>query len=219
MVELKGNRKMMVAVICVPLVLFVLWMLSGYLPTRGIDMPLYTIIEKRAEYEIRQYESYIVAETLQTGGKTESMSSGFNELFQYISGNNVRQSKIKMTAPVLQSDKDVGQKIPMTTPVLKQRDGGTSTIAFIMPPGSRLEELPQPKSSTVRLRAVPSHKVAVVRFSGYASEDTIKEETSRLVSTLQRDGVIAKSGPQTALYNPPWTPPFMRRNEVMIEIE
>ncbi len=210
---------MILAAICITVALLLLWMLIGYLPTRNIGMPAYTIIENRAEYEIRRYETFIVAETSQSGNLSESMSKGFNELFKYISGENVARSKIKMTAPVLRFPEGEGEKIPMTAPVLKQWKEGAGTIAFVMPSGSRLEDLPQPKSPSVRLRIVPPRKVAVITFSGYATGDAIKEKTATLVQALQRDGFPAGSEPQIALYNPPWTPPFMRRNEIMIEVD
>ena len=216
---MKGKRRLIIVAICIPLILFSLWVLIGYLPTRGIAMPSYTVIEKKPDYEIRQYESFIVAETNRQGKPSETMSSGFNELFKYISGDNVSQSKIKMTAPVMRFSEREGQKIPMTAPVLKQGLEGSGMIAFVMPPDSRLEELPQPKSPSVRLRVVPPHKVAVITFSGYATDATIKEKTASLVQALQRDAIPVKSAPRIALYNPPWTPPFMRRNEVMIEVD
>ncbi len=217
--RLKGTMKMIVTGICIAVALFLLWVLSGYLPTRSIDMPSYTVIEKKTDYEIRQYETFIVAETTRQGTPSESMSGGFKELFRYISGDNISRSKIKMTAPVLRSSGERGRKIPMTAPVLKEGLEGASTIAFVMPPGSRLEELPQPKSPSVRLRVVPPHKVAAITFSGYATDDAIREKTAGLLQALQRDGIPVGSLPRIALYNPPWTPPFMRRNEVMVELD
>jgi DNA gyrase inhibitor GyrI len=217
--KLKGAGKMLIVVISILTALFLLWVLSGYLPTRGINMPSYTTIVKKPDYEIRQYESFIVAETSRQGTESSSMTSGFNELFRYISGDNVTRSKIKMTAPVIRSAADEGQKIAMTAPVLKEGQGESSMIAFIMPPGSRFEELPQPQSPSVRLRVIQSHKVAVITFSGYATDDAIKEKTELLLNFLRRDNLNAKSDPRIALYNPPWTPPFMRRNEVMIEVD
>jgi hypothetical protein len=210
--------RMVIAAISISCALFSLWVISGYLPTMNIQTPAYTVKEKLSDYEIRLYEPYIVAETLQKGGQKESLSSGFNELFQYISGNNVSRSKVKMTSPVFQSGENEGQKIPMTAPVIKEGDPGSSMIAFVMPPGSKIEELPQPKSAGVKLRVVPARTVAVITFSGYASYDAIKENTNKLLSALKRDGKIALSAEQTAFYNPPWTPPFMRRNEIMVEI-
>ncbi len=182
-------------------------------------MPAYTVSEKKRGYEIRAYEEFIVAETRRQGSPTESMSSGFNELFRYITGENVNQSKIKMTAPVLGSAEDQGQEIPMTAPVLKQGQEESSTIAFIMPPGSTLEDLPHPKSPLVSLRVVPPHKVAVISFSGYATEEIIEEKTAELLQALQRDGMVARSAPRIALYDPPWIPPANRRNEIMVEVD
>jgi len=196
-----------------------LWILSGYLPTRNIAMPAYTIVATKQDYEMRRYEPFIVAETRQGGDPESAMSDGFNELFRYITGNNAGSSKIKMTAPVLRSSEQQWTKIPMTAPVLRQGEGAGSVIAFVMPPGSTLESLPRPVSPAVTLREVPARTVAVVTFSGYATEGTIEEKTKSLLQALKRDGVAPRSVPVVALYDPPWTPPFMRRNEVLVEIE
>ena len=210
---------MVLSIIVIFITLFALWVISGYLPTMNIETPAYSVIEKKAEYEIRQYASYIIAETHQKGSRQESLSGGFRELFRYISGDNIARSKVPMTAPVLQSAEGGGEKIPMSAPVIKQGDGGSSLIAFVMPAGSKLEDLPQPRSTIIRLRVVPPERVAAITFSGYATGDTIRENTGKLLSALKRDGRQVRSAPHIALYNPPWTPPFMRRNEVMVEIE
>lgn len=199
--------------------MLLLWILSGYLPTRNIDMPGYTVVETKQDYEIRRYDAYIVAETRREGNPAEAVSDGFSELFRYISGNNVGSSLISMTAPVFRSPEQRGTKIPMTAPVLRQGEGSSSVIAFVMPPGSTLEELPRPTSPSVTLRPVDAHTVAVVTFSGYATEEAIAEKTELLLNALRRDGVAARSAARIALYNPPWTPPFMRRNEVMVDID
>lgn len=200
------------------LMLLLLWMLSGYLPRRNITMPGYTVVAAKQDYEIRRYEHFIVAETRLGGDPAEALSAGFNELFSYITGNNEGSSKIKMTAPVFRSPEQKGTKIPMTAPVLRQAEGTGSVVAFVMPPGSTLESLPRPTSPAVTLREVPAHTVAVVTFSGYATEGAIKEKTESLLQALKRDGVAPRSVPGVALYDPPWTPPFMRRNEVMVEV-
>jgi len=196
-----------------------LWMLSGYLPTRNIAMPAYTVVAEKQDYEIRRYEPFIVAETRRGENPAEALSAGFNELFRYITGNNEGSSKIKMTAPVLRSPEPQGTKIPMTAPVLRQGEGAGSVIAFVMPPGSTLESLPRPTSPAVTLREVPARTVAVVTFSGYATEGTLEEKTENLLQALKRDGVSPRSVPGIALYDPPWTPPFMRRNEILVEVE
>jgi hypothetical protein len=207
---------MIITAISIPLFLLALWIMSGYLPTRNIAMPNYSVAATKSEYEIRHYDPYIIAET---SIGSEPGSSGFKELFQYISGNNTGRSKLTMTAPVLKSADGGGQKLAMTAPVLKQNSAGSGTISFLMPPGSRLEELPKPKSPKITLREIPGHKVAVVRFSGVADAGTVKGKTEHLLGLLRQDGVKIRSTPITALYNPPWTPPFMRRNEIMVEIE
>jgi DNA gyrase inhibitor GyrI len=182
-------------------------------------MPLYEIIEKKQAYEIRHYEEYIVAETRREGRPAEAMSGGFNELFRYISGENISQSKIRMTAPVLGFAEEQGQKIAMTAPVLADGRKESSSIAFIMPPESTWETLPVPKSPDVNLKRVPSHKVAVISFSGYATAEALEEKTAELLQALHADGIPLKSNPRIALYDPPWTPPNTRRNEIMVEVD
>ena len=206
----------MIIAISIPLLLVALWIMSGYLPTRNIAMPSFSVVATEKGYQIRRYDPYIIAETSMSSA---SGSSGFKELFQYISGNNVGQAKISMTAPVLKSGGDAGQKLPMTAPVMKGSGAGGGLISFVMPPGIRLEELPQPKSSRITLREVPGHRAAVVRFSGVADAEVVRGKTEHLLQNLQHDGVHILSLPTTALYNPPWTPPFMRRNEIVVEIE
>jgi hypothetical protein len=207
---------MIITAISIPLFLVALWIMSGYLPTRNIAMPSYSVVAKKKAYQIRRYDPYIIAET---SISSESGSSGFKELFQYISGNNAGQAKISMTAPVLKSAGEAGHKLPMTAPVRKNNGAGGGKISFVMPPGLRLEELPQPKSPRITLREVPGHRAAVVRFSGVANAEAVREKTEHLLRNLQQDGVHILSIPTTALYNPPWTPPFMRRNEIVVEIE
>ncbi len=205
---------MIIKLIAVPVVLFGAWILSGYLPTRNIATPSYSVLDKRPEYEIRRYDPYVLAETAL--GDLDG-SGGFKLLFQYISGKNAGGSKLAMTAPVLKNNPAGGDKLAMTAPVLKWE--GEGTIAFVMPPGRSLAELPQPGDPKVVLREVPGHKAAVVSFSGLAGSAKLKEKTGGLLRALRKDGVNPRSTPVIALYDPPWTPPFMRRNEIMVEID
>jgi hypothetical protein len=192
------------------------WVASGYLPTRNVDVNKYSIVAEKVGYEIRQYEPYVLAETAM---RDQSGNSGFNELFQYISGNNIEKSKLAMTAPVLQSEPPSGQRLAMTAPVLEREGARGRIMAFVMPIGMKLEDLPKPASSNVTLRAVPGYKAAVIRFSGWGSAATVKKKTEQLAAFLKRDSLRGAAAPVTAFYNPPWTPPFMRRNEVIIEIK
>lgn len=195
------------------------WMLAGYLPTRKVATPGYTIIERRPDYEVRRYDAYVVAETVQRGSHAAALNAGFGELFRYIAGDNLRTEKVPMTAPVLQSNAGAGQKIPMTAPVLNHAAGDQHIVAFVMPPGATVADLPAPRSANVVLRAVPPHRAAVVRFSGNATAAVMQAKTAALLAALARDGKRVLGPPREAFYNPPWTPPFMRRNEVLVAIE
>ena len=128
-----------------------------------------------------------------------------------------------MTAPVL-SEKSAAkewEKIPMTAPVLheKSSEDESFTIAFIMPSKYTMETLPQPNNPDVRLREVPKQRFAVVKFSWYATKDRVEKKTERLKAAMERDGLKPAGEPIVAQYNPPWTPPFMRRNEIQIPIQ
>lgn len=208
-----------VIAVIMPVLLLAAWMLAGYLPTRNVATPGYTVVEKKAAYEVRLYDEYVVAETAQAGSHNHAMNAGFGELFRYISGHNAGTATVPMTAPVLHAEASTGQAIPMTAPVLSQTAGGQHVVAFVMPPGAQLAALPAPRSGNVTLRAVPRHKAAVMRFAGNATEAVMQAKTAALLACLARDGKRVLSGPQEAFYNPPWTPPFMRRNEVMVTIE
>ena len=207
---------MIPALVWIPAALLGAWVVSGYLPTRNVDMNKYSVIAEKDGYEIRQYEPYVLAETPL---RDESGDSGFNELFHYISGSNTGKAKLAMTAPVLRSEAPAGQKLKMTAPVLEKEGEGGGVMAFVMPPGMKLEELPQPANPKVTLRAVPGFKAAVIRFSGWGSQATVRKKTKLLAAAMERDGMTPVSAPVTAFFNPPWTPPFMRRNEVIIAIE
>ena len=207
---------MIPALIWITAALLGAWVVSGYLPTRNVDINKYSVIAEKDGYEIRQYEPYILAETPL---RDESGNSGFNELFRYISGSNHGKSKLAMTVPVLQSGPPAGRKLAMAAPVLEREGASGGVMAFVMPPSMKLEDLPKPASTKVTLRAVPGYKAAVIRFSGWGFASTVKKKTKQLAAALERDGLLAAAAPATAFYNPPWTPPFMRRNEVIIEIE
>lgn len=207
---------MSTAFIWIPAALIGAWILGGYLTVRNVPMSKYSVVAEKDGYEIRQYEPYILAETPM---QDESGNSGFRELFAYISGANTANSKLAMTTPVLQSGGQEGKKIAMTAPVLQTESAGGAVMAFVMPPGLKLEELPRPTSAKVTLRAVPGLKAAALRFSGWGSKGKVSRKTRQLEAALERDGLRAAGPPETAFYNPPFTAPFMRRNEVLIPLE
>jgi hypothetical protein len=195
----------------------VLWMIGSYLVIRSIEEPSYTVLEKRNGYEIRQYDPYIVAETEVSGDFQTALSSGFRIIADYIFGNNTTKTSISMTTPVLEGQ---SEKIAMTVPVINtEASENTRTIAFVLPSKYTLETLPQPNNSAVNLREVPSRKVAVLRFTWYATQSRVTAKKALLADKLATDNVTTTGAPQVAQYNPPLSFPLTRRNEIIIPIE
>ncbi len=164
----------------------------------------YTDKGKSGEIEFRHYPELVLA-TVDTAGD----DAGFNLLFAYISGSNKPQEKIPMTAPVITS-----QNIPMTAPVVS--DAGS--MSFVLPAGTKREETPDPLDSRVRIVTIPERDIAVLRFSGYASPEDVDAATSRLQEGLGNEGIMTTGRPFLMRYDSPWTPGFLRHNEVALEI-
>jgi len=204
--------------IAIPIALIGAWMAVGYATVKDIETPKYSVAEKKKGYEIRAYDKYIRAEVTLEGEYRDTLYSGFRQVADYIFGNNQARSSIAMTAPVIQ---ERSEKIAMTAPVIQEKGGQarTYTVAFIMPSAYSMETLPLPVNEAIRLREVPPKRFAVLKFSGYATEKRAARKTKTLLDFLKRDGISARGEPIVAQYNPPWTPPFMRRNEIQVEIE
>jgi len=203
------------------------WIGVGYASVAGIETPKYSVVEKHDGYEIREYEPQIVAEVTVEGPQDKALNQGFRKIADYIFGNNIKPSgngdapgseKIAMTAPVLEQT-GTSEKINMTAPVLEQGTSGKHVVSFVMPSSYTLESLPKPNNAEVALRQVPKRRCAVLRFSGYAPESKSSAKKAKLLEHVKRDGLKTAGEPILAQYNPPWTPPFMRRNEVMVEIQ
>jgi hypothetical protein len=183
-----------------------------------VKEPEYTVARAADGYEVRLYESLLLAEVEIPLESEDPLGVGFSMLFDYIGGANQGHRKIVMTAPVMQ-ERTAGEKIPMTKPVLRQQEQQANRVAFVLPGSYSLASAPLPENPRIRLREVPPRRVAVLRFSGYANDTRIEKEQGRLFSLLDRDGLRPMGGSVVAYYNPPWTPPFMRRNEIMVEVE
>jgi hypothetical protein len=194
------------------------WIGVGVVTEHGVKEPAF-VVERLADgYEVRRYEPYLVAEAQVPPGTEDPLGTGFRMLFKYIGGANQGSRKIDMTAPVLKEEPEA-EKIPMTKPVLRRQEQGMTRVAFVLPPGYTLETAPQPNNPRIRIREIPIRRLAVLRFSGYATDPVVEEKRERLGYLLSRDGLRPVGGFMEAYYNPPWTPPFMRRNEVMVDIE
>ena len=181
----------------------------------NVEQARYQIVDRNDNTEIREYPSAIVAETEVSGDRNEAISQGFRTIADYIFGNNTSAQKVAMTAPVTQQR--VGE-LAMAAPVTQQGDGLTWRVRFFMPAGLTIETLPRPNNPNVKLKELSGKRFAVTRFSGVASQESLKLHTEELNRFVRGKHLNALSSPAYAFYNPPWTLPFLRRNEVMVEI-
>jgi hypothetical protein len=172
---------------------------TGSTMSHSIEEPAWTLVAQLESVEIRRYEPFIQART-PMDDKSRS-SNGFRTLADYIFGGNAQEQSIAMTAPVEERLSDTG-----------------AYMAFTMPSQYSMEELPKPTNTLVTLHEVPSRTMAVVQFSGWARESVVEEQTSLLLDTLAANGWVAVGTPSLNQYNPPWTPPWSRRNEVMVQV-
>lgn len=201
----------------------------------AIEEPAFEVIDKDESFEIRQYRPVIVAETFVDGDMSAASSSGFRRIADYIFGNNRSISgsdgkaseKIAMTAPVSVEPVTRSEKIAMTTPVNVEPQGDADRgmtdskrwrVQFTMPGGYTMLTLPKPLNPAVVLREVPGKRYAVLVFSGFAGEEKAQQKTDELAAWLKSKNLKAIAAAQLARYNPPWTLPFLRRNEILVEI-
>lgn len=185
-------------------------------PAMAVEEPAFQTVLKDGAFEIRDYPALAVAEVTVTGEQKEAASKGFRLLAAYIFGGNRRKQSIAMTAPVAQEA--TNEKIVMTAPVTQTQTAGEWAVRFTMPSTYSLETLPEPNDARVRLRVTPPARFAVVRFSGLARPEDVATKTAELSAWMQNRHLRDAGPPSLAQYNPPWTPWFMRRNEVMIPI-
>ena len=181
----------------------------------NVEQPKYRMAESSDNIEIRDYPPMIVAEAEVSGDRRDAIGKGFRTIADYIFGNNTTAQKVPMTAPVTQQG---SEKIAMTAPVTQQGDGNTWRVRFIMPSSYTMDKLPKPNNPAVELKEVGAKRYAVIRFSGMAGEDNLKRRTKELDAFISAKNLTPLSAPTYAFYNPPWTLPFLRRNEVMVEI-
>lgn len=165
-----------------------------------IEEPSWTLVDTVEKVELREYAPSIQAVTqLDHSGQT---SAGFQRLAGFIFGGN-----------------ETGEKIAMTAPVEESLEANQPLMAFTLPREYELEDLPEPADDSVRIQTVPGRTMAVIRFSGWATDGKVKRNTEQLIATLKQHGIEAVGTPSLNQYNPPWTPPFLRRNEIMVEVQ
>jgi hypothetical protein len=184
---------------------------------RNSEEAAYSVLENENNIQVRQYQEALVAQTQTSGNYDESSTSGFKLLAGYIFGENQSKENIEMTTPVLQ--KSQSEKIAMTTPVYQQENNDTWTMTFVLPSKYTLETVPAPLNKNIEIKKVPAKKVASIRYTGFITSRKIEDNAAQLQSWLDSNGYTSISEPYSAGYDPPWTIPFFRRNEVHIEIE
>ncbi len=202
------------------IVIVALWSVWGFFGSR-VEQADYTVVKKMDGYEIREYPAHIVAQTTVQGSYGESLGNGFSIVAGYIFGGNTKKESIAMTAPVVAQKgeaKKASESIAMTAPVVLTAEGDSQIISFGMPRSYTLETLPTPNDPRVKIVMIPAKKYAVMRFFWYRSDARVKNMQEKLLQALARDGITTKGGIAYAGYNAPWTPPWMTRNEVLMEI-
>ena len=187
----------------------------------GTEEPRSTAVERLGNVEIRRYAPRLAAETTVPGDAYNARGEGFRRLAGYIFGGNAGRRRIDMTAPVAQSSAQAGERIAMTAPVaqapLAQASGEKGwVVRFFLP--AALTDPPAPNDARVRVVPVPEETMAVLRFSGTATQDAVAERTKALLAALSGTAWRPAGEPVAWFYDPPWTLPPLRRNEVAVPV-
>jgi len=181
----------------------------------AIEEPGFQVLEKDGSFELREYAPYVVAETRVEANFEDAGGVAFRRLFRFISGNNVAQQKIAMTAPVTQSR---GEKIAMAAPVSQVADGRAFRVAFTLPSTYTIATAPKPLDATIQIHEVPAQVIACWRYSGRWTVANYRESETLLRERIKASGLEVRGDAVLARYNPPFTPWFLRRNEVLIPV-
>jgi SOUL heme-binding protein len=195
----------------------VFFVLSTFGIHSGAEQPKYDVLETVGNsVEIRRYQARIVAETTVMDKASDSRGEAFRLLAGYIFGANKTKKSIEMTTPV--EIKTPGQTIAMTAPVEINKTEAGLVMRFFMPAEYTIDELPKPVDARVRLAEVPPQTMAVLRFSGSTSEAAVSKKAAELLGTLNGTSWKIDGMPTAFFYNPPWTIPLLRRNEVAVAV-
>lgn len=184
--------------------------------SHAIEEPDYEVIRKLDNVEVRQYAPYVVAEVILSASADEAGNQAFPILAGYIFGKNKGERKFAMTAPVTQAAVPV--KMEMTAPVTQSAVAGGMRVQFVLPRGVTLESAPEPLDPRVQLRLVPASQWAAIRYTGTWSQANYEEHLALLKTALGNAGIATQGEPVLARYNAPFTPWFMRRNEIWLAL-
>ena len=181
-----------------------------------VETPDYELVKSQGAIEIRQYNPMLIAEVQMSGKREDAIGDGFRLLADYIFGNNIANQDIAMTAPVQQQE---STRIAMTAPVQQQSTGDDWQVSFVMPSEYTMDTLPKPVNERVALKEIPAKTFAAITFSGTNSDENVQKHEKILLEYIEANDLSVIGTPKYAFYNPPWTLPPMRRNEIMIEIQ
>ena len=190
--------------------------MTGSSVASAIEEPKFVVTRQLDSVEVREYAPCIVAEVVVPGPASDAGSEGFKLLAGYIFGKNKGERKVAMTAPVTQTA--APRKIEMTAPVTQSATDGGYVIQFVMPAAFTLETLPEPLDPRVHLKAVPAARFAVIKYSGFWSQSNYETHLAALRKTLEAASLKTTGEPVYSRYDPPWTPWFMRRNEIWLRL-
>jgi hypothetical protein len=205
--------------------LVVLFVLLGG-DAMAIEEPAYDVVRQAPGFELRRYKPQLLAETDVRGRFDQAGGKAFRILADYIFGNNQAAEKIAMTAPVSQrpaeeGESEGGTRIEMTAPVIQRAadaQSGAFVVSFVMPARFTLYTVPRPNDARVRLREEPGRLMAALRYSGGWGESRYRDHEARLLKAVRAAGLTPIGEPIYARYNSPFSLPFLRRNEVLIEV-
>lgn len=180
----------------------------------------YVVGEKHGAIEIRTYPPAVMAEVDIRGSMKEAMGDGSDILSEYIAGKNASTRPLAVTAGGVATQTQANDTIPMTLPVMQMGNAdATWKIRYVMPETYTLETLPKPANFLIRLVPLAQRRVVALRFSGSADEEAVKARTDEVQAFLKEQSLPPRSNPILAVYDPVWTVPFLRHNEVMVEID
>ncbi|MCX7164590.1 MAG: heme-binding protein [Rhodocyclales bacterium] len=197
-------------------IFFGLALIAGTTLAMAVEEPAYAVIRKLDDVEIRQYAPYVVAELTVDAAADKAASQAFPVLAAYIFGNNKGGTKLAMTAPVIQAS--VPGPVELATPAASRSAADSHLVRFVLPKGVSPESAPVPIDQRIRLRDVAPVLVAVIVYSGTWSASNYQEHLDKLKVILADAGLAWKGEPVYARYNPPFTPWFMRRNEIWLTL-
>jgi hypothetical protein len=186
------------------------------MPSHATQEPEYQVVRNLGDIEVREYAAYTVAEVVVAGPAGDAGSQAFPILAGYIFGKNKGERKFAMTAPVAQEAVPV--KLEMTAPVTQSAVASGFAVQFVLPKGVTVTSAPEPLDARIQLREVAPRRVAVIRYSGFWSASNYDEHLAKLQAALRGAGLAWSGEPVYSRYNPPFTPWFLRRNEIWLHL-